>query len=94
MSINPHRKAKQKLYLEDQVFIANVKGRSVSLRESTIFQVGGMPIRDAQIGLLTLGKQLWLPKDRQLKLGGMYLEGGWLSCCKTLIHSAVFKAFT
>lgn len=53
-----------------------------------------MPIRDAQIGLLTLGKQLWLPKDRQLKLGGMYLEGGWLSCCKTLIHSAVFKAFT
>lgn len=51
-----------------------------------------MPVRDARISL-TLGKQLWLLKDRQLQLGGMYLEGGWLSCCKTLFHSAVFKAF-
>lgn len=67
MSINPYRNAEQKLYLKYQVFIANVKGRSVFLRESTILLVGGMPIRDAQIALLTLGKQLWLPEDMQLK---------------------------
>jgi len=52
-----------------------------------------MPIRDAQISLLALGKQLWRLKDRQLQSGVMYLEGDWLSSCKTLVCSAVFKVF-
>lgn len=69
------------------MFIAIVEGRSVSLRESTRLQVGEMLVGDAQISLWTLGKQLWLLKDRQLQVGAMYLKSGWLSCCKTLFHS-------